>query len=223
MEQIKLKLPGEDDYFVQEALKVLRTNIQFCGQDIKVIMFTSCNENEGKSTVSLGVAKSLAEQGKNVLVIDADMRKSVMAGKFSDVKNAVGLSEVLNGMINVGKGIYQTQYPRLHVLFSGKYPPNPVELLGGKYFSALVDQARITFDYVIIDTPPLGAVVDAAVVAQSVDGAILVLGGNKARYRQAQEALEMLNRSGKPVLGAVLNNRKQKGNTYYYRKKYYGR
>ena len=80
MEPIKLKLPGENDFFTQEAFKVLRTNLQFCGQDIKVIAVTSCNENDGKSTVAMHIAKSFAELDKRVLLIDADMRKSVLVG-----------------------------------------------------------------------------------------------------------------------------------------------
>ena len=81
MQKIKLKLPGEDNFFVQEAYKVLRTNLQFCGQGIKVIALTSCNENEGKTTVSLHLARSLAELGKRVIMIDGDMRKSVIVGR----------------------------------------------------------------------------------------------------------------------------------------------
>ena len=99
MEDITLKLPGEDDFFTQEAFKVLRTNLQFCGQDKQVIAVTSCNENEGKTTVSLQLARSLSELGKRVLVIDADMRKSVMAGRNTNAKRAIGLSEVLTGMV----------------------------------------------------------------------------------------------------------------------------
>ena len=101
MEDITLKLPGEDDFFTQEAFKVLRTNLQFCGQDKQVIAVTSCNENEGKTTVSLQLARSLSELGKRVLVIDADMRKSVMAGRNTNAKRAIGLSEVLTGMVKL--------------------------------------------------------------------------------------------------------------------------
>lgn len=92
MNTIKLNLPGAEDFFTQEAYKALRTNLQFCGQDIQIICVTSCDENEGKTTVSLQLARSLAELGKNVLVIDADMRKSVMAGRNTNAVKAVGLS-----------------------------------------------------------------------------------------------------------------------------------
>lgn len=105
-----LKLPGKKDFFTQEAFKTLRTNLQFCGQDICTVVITSCNENEGKTTITLQLAKSLAELNKRVLVIDADMRKSVMAGRNTTAENPAGLSEVLTGLTSVKECLYQTQY-----------------------------------------------------------------------------------------------------------------
>lgn len=215
MNKISIKLPGDNDFFTQEAYKVLRTNLQFCGQDIQVIAITSCNENEGKTTVALHLARSLAELGKEVLLIDADMRKSVLAGRNSNAKDVVGLSELLTGMVALGEALYQTQYPTLQLIFAGKYPPNPVELLNGKYFSALIKETRKTYQYVIIDTPPLGLVIDAAVVAPNCDGTVLVV-GNSTRYRQAQDVVEQLKKSGSKILGVVRNNTKKKDSAYYY-------
>lgn len=218
MEKLTLKLPGERDFFTQEAFKVLRTNLQFCGQDVKVIAVTSCNENEGKSTVSLQLARSLADLGKRVLVIDTDMRKSVMAGRNTTAKNVVGLSEVLTGMAQVSRAIYQTQYDNLQILFAGKYPPNPVELLSSKHFKALLDEMRKVYQYIILDTAPLGSVIDAAVVAPNCDGTILVI-GSAVRSRQAQNVVAQLEKSGSKVLGAVRNNVPKKESGYY--TKYY--
>lgn len=216
MEKITLKLPGEKDFFTQEAFKVLRTNLQFCGQDVQVVTVTSCNENEGKTTVALQLARSLAELGKQVLVIDADMRKSVMAGRNTDAKNIVGLSEVLTGMVKLEDATYPTQYPSLHLLFAGKYPPNPVELLSGKYFKALLEETRKSYQYVIVDTPPLGRVIDAAVVAPNCDGTILVIGNTTVRYHQAQDVVAQLEKSESKILGVVRNNVKKKDSAYYY-------
>lgn len=215
MNKISIKLPGDNDFFTQEAYKVLRTNLQFCGQDIQVIAITSCNENEGKTTVALHLARSLAELGKEVLLVDADMRKSVLAGRNSNAKDVVGLSELLTGMVALGEALYQTQYPTLQLIFAGKYPPNPVELLNGKYFSALIKETRKAYQYVIIDTPPLGRVIDAAVVAPNCDGTVLVV-GNSTRYRQAQDVVEQLKKSGSKILGVVRNNTKKKDSAYYY-------
>ena len=219
MQEIKLKLPGADNFFVQEAYKVLRTNLQFCGPDIKVIAITSCNENEGKTMISLHLARSLAELGKKVIVIDGDMRKSVIVGRNTFSSKVFGLSETLSGMKNVRECIYATQYPNLDIIFAGKCPPNPVELLSSNYFSGLIELLREDFDYIIIDTPPLGQVIDAAVIAQNCDGIIFVLGSRRVHRRQAQEVIEQINKSGIKILGVVRNNTKRRERGYYYRKK----
>lgn len=221
METVVLKLPGASDFFTQEAYKVLRTNLQFCGQGIKTIAVTSCNENEGKSTVSLQIAKSFAELGKKVLVIDADMRKSVIAGRNTSAKNPYGLSEMLSGLKNISDCIYATQYEGLRIMFAGKYPPNPVELLNSEYFSVLLAESKKIYDYVIVDTPPLGAVIDAAVVASKCDGTVLVMRDGMVRNHQAQEVLMQLKKSNCRVLGVVRNRTSVKGKSYYHKKAYY--
>lgn len=222
MNTTRLKLPGINDYFTMEAYNVLRTNIQFSRQDVKVIALTSCGMNEGKTVLSLHIGRSLAELGKRVLVIDTDMRKSVMAGRNADAKGAKGLSEVLVGQENLQDCIYKTQYPNLHVLFSGKYPPNPVQLLNGKYFERIVDAVRDVYDYIIVDTPPLGIVIDAAVIAAKCDSAILVIGNTNVKYTQAQDVVSQLEKSGCNVLGVVLNNTDNKRKGYYKKKGSYG-
>lgn len=223
MDRIELKLPGIEEFFTKEAYKVLRTNIQFCGQDIKTIAITSCNENEGKTTISLHIAKSFSELGKKVLVIDGDMRKSVMAGRNTNAQNMAGLSEVLTGMSLLTECVYSTQFDNLNLLFAGKYPPNPVELLSSKHFSVFLTEAKKIYDYIIVDTPPLGQVIDAAVIASNCDGTILVIGDEKAHYRQAQEVIEQLNRSDCKILGAVRNCTKKRSGRYYRSKKYYSK
>lgn len=223
MEKMNLKLEGSQDFFTQEAYKTLRTNLQFCGQDIQVVVITSCYENEGKTTITLNLAQSLAELGKKVLVIDADMRKSVIAGRNTDVKNPTGLSEVLTGMVKLSDSVYASQGDsRLHMIFSGKYPPNPVELLSGKYFKALLAETRKVYDYVLIDTPPLGRVIDAAVVAPNCDGVILVMADNAVRSKQAQEVVAQLRKSDSKILGVVRNSVAIRRRAYYGRgNKYY--
>ncbi len=220
MDAISLKLPGENDFFIEEAFKVLRTNLQFCGQDVKVIAVTSCYENEGKTTVALHIAKSFADLDKRVLLIDSDMRKSVMAGRNTSSKAPNGLSEVLTGLRPITECIYPVVNSKMQILFSGQYPPNPVELLNGKYFTALVNECRNIYDYIIIDTPPLGQVIDAAVVAEKCDGAVMVIGGAKIHSRVAQEVVEQIKKSGCRMLGVIRNNRKAPNRKYYYRKYY---
>lgn len=215
MNTTKLKLPGLDDYFSQEAYNELRTNIQFCGQDVKVIAVTSHGMNEGKTVLSMHIGRSLADIGKRALVIDADMRKSVMASRNADVNNSAGLSEVLTGQSKLQDCIFSTQFDNLHVIFSGKYPPNPVELLNGKYFEKVIEAVKNVYDYVIIDTPPLGLVIDAAVIASKCDSAIMVIGNKNVKYTQAQEVVNKLEKSGCSVLGVVFNNAMAKNKAYY--------
>ena len=118
-----MRLSGTEDYFTQEAYKVLRSNLQFCGQDIKVIMLTSCQANEGKTTLSLHLGKNFADLGKKVLVIDTNMRKSVLAGRNTNAKNPKGLSEVLTGLAALEDCIYQTQYESLYLLLQANIRP----------------------------------------------------------------------------------------------------
>lgn len=221
MRKIVLKLAGSNDFFTQEAYKTLRTNLQFCGQKIRVIAITSCHENEGKTTTSLNIGKSLAELGKKVLVIDADMRKSVMAGRHTNVKRPEGLSEILTGMASLDDCVHVTQNELFHVIFAGKYPPNPVELLSSSDFSDLIMQLRENYDYIIVDTPPLGRVIDTAVVVPNCDGTILVIADNAIGYREAQEVVGQLKKSGSKILGVVRNNIRHKKSGYYYSRGYY--
>ena len=214
MKTTVLKLAGSNDFFLQESFKTLRTNIQFCGPEVRVVAVTSCHENEGKTVVSLNLAKSFAELGKKVLVVDADMRKSVIAGRHTSVKGPAGLSEVLSGLEQVSECVYETQIPGLHLMFSGQYPPNPVELVGGSYFARLLRNARESYDYVIVDTPPLGMVIDAAVIAPQCDGVMMVMANDSVRVRQAQEVVAQLEKSGAKLLGVVRNNVRGKNNPY---------
>lgn len=205
MNYINLSSKTPDRYEIREAFRTLRTNILFSGSDKKVIAFTSATQNEGKSFVSLELAKSLAESGKKILYIDADLRKSVLAEKFVEEKELLGLSHLLSGQASADDVVYGTQYENFHMLFAGPYPPNPVELLGSKRFSEILDYYRSVFDYIIIDTPPLGLVIDAAVIAAQCDGVVINVAANHASYRMVQGVKAQLERSGCHIIGTVLN------------------
>ena len=140
MRIVNLDLNASNDYFVSEAFKTLRTNVQFCGTDVKAIAVTSCHPNEGKSTVSLELSRSLAEVGKKVLLIDADMRKSVIVKKYADVAGICGLSQYLSGQNKLEEVLLATQIEGLHVIFAGQFPANPVELLNSSAFKQLVEE-----------------------------------------------------------------------------------
>ncbi len=219
MNTIQLTLPGENYFPAEEAFKTLRTNIQFCGKDVHVIGVTGHGENDGKTLVTLHTARSLSQLGLRILVLDADMRNSVMAGRNTDAEAPQGLSEILSGLTTPDACIAKTQYEGLHILFAGKYPPNPSELLASASFADLLTQLRTSYDYILIDTPPLGLVVDAAVIAPLCDGMILVLANSRVRYTQLQNTAGQLRKSGCRILGVVCNNkqvRHHKKSRYYY-------
>lgn len=222
MKKIKISRP-ELDYFSDEAYKSLRTNLLFCGEDKKVITVTSCTPNEGKTTVSLNLALSLAESGKKVLLIDADLRKSVILGRTEVNENILGLSHYLSRQASLQDVIYATNYVGFFIIFAGIFPPNPAELLGSKNFKELLKIVRESFDYVIIDTPPLGGVIDGVVIADECDGSILILASGTISYRFAQETKKQLEKCNCPILGVVLN-KVNMGKAGHFNKygKYYG-
>ncbi|MCI6241138.1 MAG: CpsD/CapB family tyrosine-protein kinase [Clostridium sp.] len=223
MKTVVLRNLTKFSYAMKESLRTLRTNIQFCGDDMKVIMFTSSIPNEGKSTVTVNLARSLSESGKSVLVIDTDMRKSVLMGrlkaKATEDKQVNGLSHYLSGQKALPDVVYLTQMPRFCMIFAGPSVPNPTEILDKKYFEDLITFARKNFDYVLIDCAPIGAAIDAAVVAKYCDGAVLVMAQGTSDRRMVLEAKKQLEVAGVKLLGAVLN--KVKAEKGYYGK-YYG-
>ena len=197
MELVKFGKLKEQSYTMKESLRALKTNIQFCGDDIRTLLVTSSVPNEGKSTVALDLARSLTESGKRVLFIDSDMRKSVL---------------------------YGTQIQGLFMIFAGPSVPNPTEILEKKYFQELLNFGKEHFNYIIIDCAPIGAAIDAAVVAKYCDGAIIVIGQGMASARMIQSVKKQLEASGVRILGAVLNkvNNKKSSHVSGYYGNYYG-
>jgi capsular exopolysaccharide synthesis family protein len=230
MRQIELELDMSHNYFIREAFNTLRTNILFSGKQVKTILLTSCFAHEGKTTVSMELSRRLAENDKKVLLIDADLRKSVTASRYAKQRGIVGLSQILSGQVELVNGIYRTQVPGLDMIFAGPFPPNPAELVGSASFKEMLAAVREVYDYVIIDAPPLGLVIDAAVMAGFCDGAVLVINQSAVKYRVAQDVKMQLSKSGCRILGVVMNQaQRQKKNVrgrrseqYYSRYEYYG-
>ena len=226
METVKLQLK-EQSYTLKESLRALKTNIQFCGDDKKVILFTSAIPNEGKSTVVMDLARSLTDSKKSVLVIDADIRKSVLIGRMRaramGSKEIFGLSHYLSGQKKIAEIIYASDKNRLFMIFAGPSVPNPTEMLEKKYFEELIEFARDQFDYVLIDCPPMGAAIDAAVISKHCDGAIIVVSQGTVSSRAIVNVKRQLENAGVHILGAVLNKVQMKKNAYYnYYGSYYG-
>ncbi len=221
MKRIELIFDENPNYFVREAFNTLRTNILFSGKHVKSIVITSCVAHEGKSTISFEICRALAESGKRVLLIDADLRRSVMVSKLTKARGLMGLSQVLSGQIEADDAIYATQTEGFHVLFAGPYPPNPTELVGSPAFKELIDAKRSAYDYIIVDAPPLGLVIDAALMSGVCDGAILVVNAGHIKYRFAQDVKEQIEKSGCKLLGVVLNQVDRKRSGKSYESKYY--
>ncbi|MBQ2116175.1 MAG: polysaccharide biosynthesis tyrosine autokinase [Lachnospiraceae bacterium] len=224
MKKITFKNVEPLDFRTKEAYKTLRSNIGFCGSDVKVIAVTSTVPNEGKSNVSLHLAMSMAEAGYKVCFVDADLRKSVLVGKYKVGQVKDGLTNYLSGLLELSECMCETDDENLYCIFSGPVPPNPCELLGNKKFTAMLEYMKKNFDYVVVDTPPLGSVIDSAVVSQSCDGAVIVIEHNGVSRRQIKKTKEQLEKSGCRILGAVLNKVDMKAGGYYnnYYNKYYG-
>lgn len=227
METVEFQNLKEHSYTRKEQLRALKTNIQFCGDDVKTIVFTSALPNEGKSTVVFDLARSLTDSGKRVLLIDTDMRKSVLVGrlraKTADGKEIRGLSHFLSGQSKISDILYACQIPKLIVTFAGPSVPNPTEILEKKYFDELLALGREQFDYILIDSAPIGAAIDAAVIARKCDGAVLVVGQGEVSSRLIINVKKQLEVSGVRILGAILNKVKLESSHYgKYYGKYYG-
>ena len=213
MKTIQIAKP-ELSYYSAEAYKSLRTNLQFCGGSKKVIVMTSRAQNEGKTRITLNLAISLAEIGKKVLLLDADLRKSVLLGRV-DVEGGVkGLTHFLSKQEPLMNVMYATNIPNLHMIFAGPVPPNPAELLSDKYFDAMMNALRENYDYILIDSPPLGRVIDSAVIASRCDGSILVIESGWNSWRFEKEIKEQLEKTGCPILGVILNKVDMSKSTY---------
>lgn len=198
-----------------EAYKTLRTNILFSGSNIKAICITSCLPEDGKSNVSFRLAMSLAESGKKVVFVDADLRRSVIIGRYKPDQSVIGLTHYLSDQNKIEEVLYETNIDNLDIIFTGPIPPNPAELLGNNNFSDLIKILRRVYDYIIIDTPPIGSVIDSVIVAQNCDGVLLVIAADTISHKFAKKAINQLEKTQTKILGAVLNK-------YKYENKYYG-
>lgn len=213
---------NNENYFLKEAFNTLRTNLIFSGKGIKTIVVTSCFAHEGKSTVALELARNLAEAGKQILLVDADLRKSVMVTRHTKERGICGLSQLLSGQTTIENTVYHTQITGLDIVFSGPYPPNPTELVGQPAFKEFLADVRDAYDYIFVDAPPLGLVIDAAVIGGVCDGSIIVMNAGQVKYRMARAVKEQLEKSGCKILGVVLNQtrRRHTSSSGYYKSRY---
>lgn len=205
---------------ISEQYRTIRTNIQFASVDnpIRSLIVTSSGPSEGKSTTTANLAIVYAQQGKKVLLIDADLRKPTIHYTFR-LDNLRGLSNVLVGEHSLKEVTHESDVTNLDVISCGPIPPNPSELLGSRKMVQFLEEAKQAYDIVIFDTPPVLAVTDAQILANIVDGSILVIRSGSTEIEDAVKAKEALEPAKAKLLGTVLNGREKTASNYYY---YYG-
>lgn len=220
MERVAVKRFITKEFQAAEAIKTLRTNLMFSGESVRAVALTSYSASEGKSTVSFQLAASLAQAGKRVLLMDADLRKSVLASRLKIRGKVEGLSHYLSGMAKIGDLIYETDLPGFYIMFAGVRVPNSAEALGSMRFEKLIPALKGSFDYVIVDAAPLGQVIDCAIMAPKLDGVLMVIDSTNNSYKLERRIKQQLEKSGGKILGAVLNRVDFKDKGSYYGKAY---
>ena len=193
------------DFRVNEAVNVLRGNVQMAGYNVKTIAVTSARANEGKSSLAFLLAKSLAALNKRTLYLDCDIRNSKVKRRYGIVEKTNGLSQYLCGNIEMNQMIYRTDTPGFDLIFSGPSAPNPSELLSNELLEELIIRLKDTYDYVVVDTPPVNVVIDAALIAPKCDTTLLVVESHITNRKDALRAKIQLEYSGASILGIVRN------------------
>lgn len=225
MKKIKMNLPDMSDYRLVEGLNQLKTNLAFCGDGIKTITVTSSVPNEGKSSVAFSLARTMTENEKKILLVDCDLRKSVMAGKYHMDGIKKGFSHYLTGQATINEVIYETEEEGFYLTVAGPLSPDPTSLLNSELFDTFMKKMRERFDYVIVDAPPLGLVIDAVIIGQHTDGTVIVIEQGVIKRKMIQDVIRQLKRGNIRILGAVLNKVDERvgayGN-YKYGYGYYG-
>ena len=214
-------LSEKSNFAVTEAYKTLRTNVYFYlrGEGCKKLCITSDGAGEGKSITALNLSISFAQAGKRVLLLEADMRRPSI-GRLLKQKSAPGLSDMLAGLADEQSAVRKDVFPGLDILFAGEIPPNPSELLQSKEMDALLNKFAEKYDYIIVDTPPLGVVTDASLVASKTDGTLLVVRQGYAKRTAVGKNIKQLEIAGANIIGFVYNGqmRKNIGRHYHYYK-----
>lgn len=221
MKQIDMNIQALP-YAVEEAMNRLRVNIKFCGKNTKKILVISSVPNEGKSTVSVHLWKMLAEAGFPSVLVDLDLRKSVLKDRleFKSDGEIQGLDYYLSGLSEYQNVVYETNISNGYIVPVSNLLENPSALLEDPRMEELLDRLAEDYRYVIIDSPPLDSVADGALIASFCDGAILVVRSGMTSRRLVKQSIQQLERVGCRLLGTVLNRVETKSRAY---QKYYGK
>ncbi len=202
-----------------ESYKSIRTNVMFSlsTKEGKILVISSPNPDEGKSTVAVNLATALAQNGERVLLIDADMRKPVLHKMFK-ISNKSGLSTTIIGISKFEQSVTKDVALNLDILTSGPTPPNPSELLASKHFRDLLVDLEGRYDFVIVDSPPINIVSDGLVFTDIINGILLILRYRKTTYNEVAEAISSVELANANLIGFIINDVSQKRLSPYYRK-----
>ena len=224
---IKITRFPELDYVSAEGFNTLITNLSYCGADVSKVMITSRYANEGKSYVTMNLMRTLARMGKRVVVVDTDLRASGIQADYqlrTENREMPGLSDFLSGQCSLSEALYETNEPGAWLIPAGHEAPNPLKLLDTDMMKQLMEMLNDEFDVVLVDTPPIGLLVDAVALAKFCDGALLVVGYEHGKKKDLTDAVDRIKQTGCMVLGAVLNDvrfKKLSNRHYYYSSKRY--
>ena len=214
-------------YACGEAINTLCTNLSFSGENLKRIMITSCHAAEGKSFLSMNIMRTMAKFGKTVALVDADLRRSMILAKYSLQHSGedppYGLAHLLVGMASEDEVIYKTNIEGAYMVPVGREVSNPLPLLNSPRLGTLLEHLAQNVDYVLVDAPPVGMVIDAAQIAKNCDGTLIVVNYNSVRRQELIDVKAQLEQTGCPILGTVLNMVEYDSylNKKYYYKSYY--
>ena len=208
---------------ISEQYRAIRTNIEYSNvdQNTKTILVTSSDKNEGKTTTVSNLAVSFANLNKKVLLIDCDLRNASIHKMFK-INNIYGLTDILAKDRAVDKCIQETELENLYVLTAGAIPPNPAEILSSEKMKNLIEDLKNIYDYIFIDTPPIGLVTDAGVLSSFIDGVVLVVKSESIEKKYLEETKKKLDAVDARILGAILNSYKSEQKDYDYYS-YYGK
>ncbi|MBP3637900.1 MAG: CpsD/CapB family tyrosine-protein kinase [Clostridia bacterium] len=195
------------DYAATEAINTICTNLAFAGRNLKKIIVTSCVQSEGKSFMTMRIAQNMARRGRRVCLVDADMRRSFLVKRYGmeTAGEMTGLAHYLAGQCELDDAIYETDMYGACIIPAGRDVSNPMALIDSPYFGAMLDDLAAAFDVVLVDAPPVGMVIDAAVMANDCDGVVFVVEYNHTRRRDLASAKHQMEQSGCKVLGAIIN------------------
>ncbi|MDU1538935.1 Tyrosine-protein kinase YwqD [uncultured Clostridium sp.] len=209
---------------ISEAYRSIRTNIEFSNIDkeIKTIVVTSSQQNEGKSTVIANLAVSFAGmENKKILILEGDLRNPTVHRMFN-ISNTHGITDILTGQKSFDECVHKTEIEGLEVLTCGKMPPNPAEMLASNKMKALIESLKDYYDYIFIDSPPIGIITDAGIISTYADGTILVVASKEVDIEMAQISKDRLEKVNANILGVILNKFEEANGAYGYYNYYYG-